>query len=31
MNPGVAKFDALFANVFVGGRDLDLIEMLALA
>ena len=31
MNPGGAKFDALFANVFVGGRDLDLIEMLALA
>jgi hypothetical protein len=29
VNPGVAEFDALFADVFVGGGDFDLIEMFA--
>jgi hypothetical protein len=29
MNPRIPKLHALFANVFVGGCDLDLIEMLA--
>jgi hypothetical protein len=31
MNPGVAEFYALFANVCFGGGELDLIEMFALA
>jgi hypothetical protein len=29
VNPGVADFHALFTDVFVGGCDLDLIQMLA--
>jgi hypothetical protein len=31
VNPGVAHFYALFADVCFGGGDFDLIEMLALA
>lgn len=30
MNPGIAKFDAFFANVSLRGRNLDLIEMFAI-
>jgi hypothetical protein len=30
VNPGVADFDAFFADMFIGGFDLDLIQMLAL-
>jgi hypothetical protein len=29
VHPSVPEFDALFANVFLGVRDLDLIEMSA--
>jgi hypothetical protein len=30
VDPGVAGFHALFADVLVGGSDFDLIQMLAL-
>jgi hypothetical protein len=29
MNPGVADFYAVFTDVLVGGRDFDLIQVLA--
>jgi hypothetical protein len=29
VNPGVAHLHALFTNVRIGGRDLDLIQVLA--
>jgi hypothetical protein len=29
VNPGVADFDALFTDMRVGGRDLNLIQVLA--
>jgi hypothetical protein len=31
VNPGVAKFDALFTDVRAGSRDFDLIQVLAFA
>jgi hypothetical protein len=31
LNPGIARLDALFANVFIGVRDFDLIQVRAFA